>query len=466
MASSRKRKRADPAEWDLLPRLRAQLADVIPSRSRVVVALSGGVDSVVLLDVLRRFVARRRVSLSALHVDHQLQAQSAEWAKFCRRSCRAAGIPLRVTKVRVHKRNSVERAARVARYQALLGARADFVALAHNADDQAETVLLHLLRGAGIRGLAGMRSVGEPPVSLSGDARQRVPLMLRPLLEVPRSAIMRYAQHRKLEWIDDPSNASVDFTRNYLRREVLPRVAQRFPAYRDALTRAARHAAEAAALLDEFGQRDMAEAERAGGLSAAALRAVSRSRAKNMLRLLLARHGIEVPSAERLEEAVRQIVGSRAGSRVTIDLGARQLRLHGGKLAVIARPTRRRAASRVWRGESTIELPEFGGTLQMRRTRGDGISEARLAAGTVTLRARSGGERLKLHASGPTRTVKNLMQEARMPAWERERVPFLFCNDDLVCVPGLAIASDYRAAGGESALLPVWEPEGMAAASA
>jgi tRNA(Ile)-lysidine synthase len=451
MASTRKPKRAERAEWDLLPRLRAQLADTVPSGSRILIGLSGGVDSIVLLDLLHRLAARRRLILTALHVNHQLQHGAAAWASFCRRVCREAQVPLRVTKVDVARGNSVEGAARLARYQALLEQPADYIALAHNQDDQAETVLLHLLRGAGIRGLAGMRVVSDPPLAARGTVR-----LLRPLLDVPRSAIERYAEHRKLEWIEDPSNASIDFNRNFLRAEILPRIAQRFPSYRVALARAARHAAEAACMLDDIAHIDMSGGVSAASLDVAALRALAPSRAKNALSAFLRRHGIEIPSTQRIEEALRQVLAARADAGLCIDFGAKQLRRHGAAVVVVDARKAPQPLDRAWHGEAELELSELGGTLRMKRARGGGISAARLRAALVTIRARSGGERLRPNATGPTRTIKNLMQEARMPAWERDRVPFIYCGDELVCVPGLAIASAYQAGPEESCIIPVW----------
>lgn len=456
MASSRKPKRAPSATQDLLPRVRAQLAGIVPRGSRILAALSGGIDSVVLLDLLRRLAARGRWRLSALHVNHRLQPQADEWARFCRRLCRTVGVPLRVVKVRVARGKSVEHAARLARYEALLGQPADYVVLAHNQDDQAETVLLHLFRGAGIRGLAGMRMIGDPPLPAADRSAGTTVRLLRPLLDVPRDDIARYAARRKLRWIEDPSNASSEFTRNFLRAEVLPRVAQRFPSYRDALARAARHAAEAAQLLDELAQHDTPGAGNAAALPVAVLRALTPARAKNALSRFLRVHGVEIPSADRLEEAVRQLITARADARVRVDLGTAQLRLHRGAVMVVhdARPAR--PVTRLWQGEAELDLPELGGTLLMARGHGGGISTARLGAGPVTVRARAGGERLRPQAHGATRTVKNLMQEARMPVWERDRVPFIYCGEELVCVPGLAIASAYRAAAREPCIVPVW----------
>jgi tRNA(Ile)-lysidine synthase len=232
-------------------------------------------------------------------------------------------------------------------------------------------------------------------------------------------------------------------------------VAERFPAYRQALSRAARHAAEAAELLDALAHVDGVVADEKT-LAIASLRALPPIRAKNALRYFLFRHGVEIPSAERLEEALRQILDARSDAQIRIDFGERQLRVHRDTLALVPRVSSARHVEKVWRGEAQLDVAELGGTLRMRKSRGSGISAARLSTGMVTIRRRSGGERLRVHAAGATRTIKNLMQEARIPSWERDRLPFIYCGDELVCVPGLAIASAYRAGPGEPSIEPVW----------
>lgn len=455
MASSRKRRPAERAAWDLAPRVRAALADAVPAGSRILVGLSGGVDSVVLLDLLRRLGARRRWRLSALHVNHQLQPAAADWARFCRGICREAAVPLRVTRVSVAAGNSLEGAARRARYEALLAQPADFIALAHNRDDQAETVLLHLLRGAGVRGLAGMRPASEPPYAGRSRGATRAPCLLRPLLDVPRADIEQYAAHRRLAWIEDPTNASPDYARNFLRIEVLPVVAGRFPAYREALARAARHAGEAAELLDALARSDWAAAASGAGLSVTAVRSLSPARAKNLLACFLREHGIEVPSADRLEEALRQVTRARRDAAVSVEVGAAELRVHRGVVLLSPRAGPVRGVERVWGGEPALELPELGCVLHMTRRTGAGLSVARLQAAPVTVRSRRGGERLRPHPNGPSRTVKNLLQEMRMPPWQRARVPFIYCGEELVCVPGVAMHGGYRAGPGEPGIVPV-----------
>jgi tRNA(Ile)-lysidine synthase len=441
MVGSRKSKPGSrSAGGDLAARVLAALRGTVRRGDRLLLGLSGGADSVALLDVLARCRGRLGVELGALHVNHQLSPNAGRWAAFCRRLCRERGVPLRVTKVEVARGNSLEGAARRARYAALLAAPADFVVLAHNEDDQAETLLLNLLRGAGVRGLAAMPA-----------ARGR---LLRPLLAVPRADIEDYARRRGLRWIEDESNTDTRFLRNFLRRELLPRLAVRAPAYRGAFARAARHAAEAAALLEELALLDGAGAQ---ALPLAALRRLPRLRAKNALLAFLARAGVEVPAAERVEEALRQALAARGDARVRIAMGAAELRLHAGALHLVKPlPPAPAPLERRWRGERRIALPQLGGVLDMKPARGAGLSRARLSAGPVLIRARRGGERLRPDARRPRRSLKNLLQESRLPPWQRERLPLIYCGDKLACVPGIGVDCEFQARAGEPALAPRW----------
>lgn len=446
MASSRKPRQSNrvPA---LVSHVAGLLRGVLKAEDRVVVGLSGGVDSVVLLDVLARLQKRMRFELTALHVNHQLSPSAAAWARFCRAHCRARGLACRVVKVDVSTGNSIERAARDARYAALLATRADHVALAHNRDDQAETVLLQLLRGAGVKGLAAM-----PLVRQGGRSS-----IVRPLLAVTRHDIETYARRRKLEWIEDESNSDTRYTRNWLRSEILPLIATRVPAYRETLARAAGHMAESAALLDDLAREDAATALEQGRLRVERLRALSPARGRNLVRFLIAAQGWPMPDASRLTEAIRQATTAARDATVTVDLGACALRRHGEFLHLTSRSA---AVARqdpvTWRGEREVPLPAMGGVLVMARRKGEGLSLARLRDACVTIRPRRGGERLQPDAKRPQRTVKNLLHEAGVPPWERERLPFIYCEDALVCIPGVAIDWRFRACEDEVSIAPAW----------
>jgi tRNA(Ile)-lysidine synthase len=462
MASSRKSKRNSPAS--LLDRVSGALRGVVETGDRLVLGLSGGIDSVVLLDILARLTPRLKYELSAVHVNHQLSPNAPRWARFCRTLCRTRGIPLRVTKVAVARRDSIEAAARAARHAVFGKLRADYVVLAHNQDDQAETLLLQLLRGAGVRGLAAMPRVGQlrtavKPFVPSSSKPERPSGMLsviRPLLDVPRKDIEAYARRRRLEWVEDESNAQTYFLRNFLRHEVFPLIARRYPAYRTTLSRSARHLAEAAALLDELAAADFAAHAENGGLAVAALRAYALPRAKNLLRYLISSHGIRAPSADRLDEALRQLLTAKQDARVQVELNGAQLRRFAGKVHVISDIRGDKRWVRRWRGESEIALPQLGGVLVLARGQQGGISLARLRGREVTIAVRAGGERLQPHGDRPRRSLKNLFQEARIPPWQRERLPLLFCEGDLVWAAGIGIDCAYRSDGSEPALHPAW----------
>jgi tRNA(Ile)-lysidine synthase len=447
MASSGKRKRSSAAVG-IVSHVAARLSEIAGPGDRIVLGLSGGIDSIVLLDVLARLAPRLRLRLETLHVNHGLSPNADAWARFCKAVSRRLGVRARVVKVDVVRANSIERAAREARYEALLGARADHVVLAHNRDDQAETVLLQLLRGAGVKGLAAMAFVRA--------ARGSASCVLRPLLEVPRADIERYAKRRKLEWIEDESNTDVRYTRNWLRRELIPHLARRVPAYREALTRAARNCGEAAQLLDELALLDLAAVASDDTLRVEALRAMSAARAKNVLRFVIDARGWRMPDAARLDEALRQALRARAGARVAVNLGSCELRRHAAAIHLVPLGAGADAGEPIaWRGEARLTLPDAS-VLTMRRARGNGLSAARLAGAEVTIRRRRGGERLRLDAARPRRTVKNLLQEAGLPPWQRERVPFIYCGDELACVPGLGVDYRFRARASEPSVVPEW----------
>jgi tRNA(Ile)-lysidine synthase len=437
-------------------RVAAQLENVKPS-DRLLAGLSGGVDSVVLLDILAGFARRGRFRLSALHVNHQLSPNARRWEAFCRRLCRTRGIPFRSARVRVQRGDSTEAAARAARYAAFARQPCNYVVLAHHRDDQVETLLLQLLRGAGVRGLAAMPLVRKAKVERRKSEGSPSPQILRPLLDVTREEILDYARRRKLKWVEDESNRDIYFRRNFIRHEVLPLIARRFPAYRVTLARAAGHLAEAAQVLDELAAADADGYLEGGALAIAALRRLAPGRARNLLRYLLACHGVPMPGAERLDEALRQMLTARRDARVQIELGGFELRRFDGRLHVVASLKDLAADyARRWRGESEIALPELGGVLAMKPARGAGISLARLRGRPVTIGMRRGGERLQPDCRRPRRSLKNLLQEANIPPWQRNRLPLLFCGDELVWAPGIGVDCRFQAAAAEPGVRPAW----------
>ena len=284
----------------------------------VCVALSGGIDSVVLLHALRH--AGSDIRLSALHVDHGLQAASSEWAEFCRRLCSDWQVPLTIVRVEVERSDphGLEAAARSARHAVYARSEADWLALGHQRGDRAETLLLNLLRGCGVRGAAAMPAV-----------RGR---LLRPLIDCSRQQIAGYAAACGLRWIEDSSNADTDFRRNFLRHEILPRLTARVPAAQAMLAAAAERFAEAQRLLDELARLDLGGRAADFPFDVAPLRQLNEARAGNLLRHLLARQGVGISSERRLREFLRQLRAAAPDRHPEVRFGLHRLRLAHGRL--------------------------------------------------------------------------------------------------------------------------------------
>jgi tRNA(Ile)-lysidine synthase len=382
---------------------------------RVAVGLSGGIDSVVLLHVLHGLAPRYGYKLSAVHVNHGLSPNAGDWQKFCSAFCLELGIPFKAIKVRIKRQKSgLEAAAREARRAALMKADADAIAFGHHLDDQAETVLFNLLRGTGLEGASGMPARG----------RLGRKLLLRPLLEVPRSAIHAYAAEHRLGWIEDESNADEGLTRNFIRRRVGPLLASKFPRWQESLARAARHFAGA--------QLD----------------------ARALLRAFLKQRGLRAPSEAKLLEMLKQLGAASAA----IKHEGVVFRRYRDKVYLEKERTRSPFKPQIWNGEARLPLPALGGELRFRRVRGRGIASERIKGKALQVRLRSGGERLRPDARRPSRTLKNLFQEAGVPPWERERMPLLFCGADLVWAPGLGVDAKFLSAGRAPGVLPDWQP--------
>ena len=354
-------------------------------------------------------VLKSKGAITAIHVHHGLSPNADRWAAFCRRLCKRLGVPLTVRKVRVLERGEgLEAAARKARYEVFSSLPVDEIVLAHNRDDQAETVLMNLLRGAGSRGARGMLSKS----SYRGKA------LLRPLLDVPREEIVAYAREHRLEWIEDESNADESLTRNFVRRRVGPLLEQKYPKWRESLARAARH----------FARRE------AG--------------AEALLRKFLQGKGLRAPSEAKLVEMLKQLTSG--GRNTLIEHDGARLRVYRGRiLQEHAGPAFKPVA---WNGERKLAIPALGGELRFRAARGKGFAK-NLA---LQVRLRRGGERLQPDARRPRRTLKNLFQEAGVPPWERDRLPLLVSGDDVVWVPGLGVDVRYQAAKNAPGVLPEW----------
>ena len=423
---------------------------------RIAVGLSGGMDSVVLLDVLQGLRAVRELSLAAIHVNHQISAHAGEWEAFCRALCARHGISLTVERVQVMPDGSgLEAAARRLRYRAYASIDADYVALGHHLDDQAETFLLQLLRGAGAKGLAGMPVVRPQDFAMDGKASS--PHILRPLLELRRSDIEVYARSRGLEWVTDDSNADSRYDRNYLRNELLVQLGARFPGYRETLSRAARNLADYAMLAEELARIDAQSLDRSA-ISADRLRLLSDARALNLLRQLFADRGLPMPPRIRLEEALRQCREAGRDAEIQVTFGDAGLRCYRDRVELVENsPDMPANWQSRWDGRSELILPDGLGVLRSRAVVGEGIASRHFEIRAATVRGRSGGERMQPGENRPRRALKSLLQEHAIPPWERSRMPLVFFGEQLAWVPGIGVAAEFRAAAAEPGVEPEWE---------
>lgn len=393
-------------------------APLLPRGAHVWLAFSGGCDSTVLLHLLKRAGLRR---LRAVHVHHGLQPAADDWPRHCRRVCRQFDVPLKLLKVEVDRRHSggPEAAARAARYEALQGLMqpGDCLVTAHHRDDQAETVLLRLLRGTGIAGVAAMR-----PLVDFGPGR-----LWRPLLQHSRRELREYAMRLDLDWVEDPQNFEPAYARSWLRREIMPRLETRWPQAVESLVRFAGHAAEVDELLQALAASDLAAVAAQGGLSVRGVLALTPARRRNLLRHWLAGQGQEPPPADLLERLARELLAARPDATPRLRLGAREFRRYRDRLYLLPLlPLPPGAAELRWTDGAELVLPEGCGRLRL----------AGAPAVPLTVRFPVGGERLRPLGAERRRSLKNLFQEAGIPPWVRERTPLLWRGDALVAVGG------------------------------
>jgi len=437
--------------------VQARVARAIPPGSALCVGLSGGLDSTVLLEILAEHAVPAGYKVTALHVNHGLSPNADSWTRFCERLCANQGVPLAIENVRVNATSpeGLEGAARTARYAAFAARPEPFIALAHHLDDQAETVLMQLLRGTGLKGIAAMPELRP----LLGMQRQ----VFRPLLDYSRVQLKAYAEERMLKWIEDESNASTRFDRNYLRLEVGPRFDERYAGWREALVRFARHAATGNDLLDQLAAMDGVPSRPGDPLPLD--RRLSTERRANVLRAFLARNAVAMPSEVRLAEIARQLYEAREDARVRMDHAGISIVRHKDA-ARIERDLGVATASpqapwRVdWHREREVDLGADRGVIHFDATKGEGIAADPARAGRWYFAPRSGGETIRLGVDRPTRTLKNLLQEREIPIWQREKLPLLFHEDRLVWVPGVGIAADYACPEGKEGFQPSWRVAG------
>ena len=440
-----------PDEW-LLDRLETGLAAFDPPRVRV--AYSGGPDSVALLHLMSRLPAARAIGLEAVHVDHRMQPSSGDWVRHCRRFCAEHRVPLVVLTVDPDERRGrgPEDSARRARYTALAESSAPgtVTATAHHREDQAETVLMRLLRGSGPAGLAGI-----PPRRRLGPG-----WLWRPFLEVPRDALRDYATRHALPFVSDPSNVDTCLDRGFLREEVMPVLRRRWPDPAAALGRAAAHQRAALSLLEPLAERDCTAAvDPQGTFSIAATRGWSSARSANALRHWIARRGLPPPGSAQLERIAAEVIGARNDALPVLQWPGAEVRRYRGRLH--ARPPPPPFDFRVeheW-GDIAWPLTLDHGCLWAEAVQGGGLSVRRIAGAPLSVRFRRGGERAHPEGRARSQTLKKLFQEYGVPPWERGRWPLLYAGERLAAAAGLWVTRGFETPPEEAGWRIRWRPD-------
>ncbi|WP_024869281.1 tRNA lysidine(34) synthetase TilS [Pseudoxanthomonas suwonensis] len=428
--------------------------DALPATGALVVGFSGGLDSSALLHALALEPAARARGLRAVHVHHGLHADAGQWAAHCQAQARAWDVPVQVIGVQVPRDAGLglEGAAREARYTALLSTleQGDVLATAHHLDDQAETFLLRALRASGPEGLGAMR-----PLRRRGHAWQ-----WRPLLDLPRTALLDYAREHGLEWIEDPSNLHPDPDRNFLRLQLLPLLRQRWPHAAAALARSAELCAQADALLADADAQLLRQLTREDPrtLPVSPLETQPPERRARLLRRWVRELGLPPLPGHAVERIERELLAARADARPCFAWAGARIERWGDLLhADREREPLPSSWSVAWDGREPLHLPD-GGLLQLHDGRGAPVPGF---DAPLRVHARQGGERITLPGRPHSHALKHVLQERAVPPWRRRHLPLLSDAEGDVLAAGDAIqagalaqwldARDWRLA---------WQPPG------
>ncbi|THC42521.1 tRNA lysidine(34) synthetase TilS [Massilia sp. Mn16-1_5] len=442
------------------------------SPSSVAIACSGGLDSMALLQLATSWCQAQSLPLFVFHVHHGLSPHADAWQNHVAASASARGLRFDVHQVAVDGAGTgTEAAARKLRYRAL-GAMcrehgATLLLTAHHLDDQAETVLLQLLRGSGPAGLSGMDAANSAPELLGNPDL----VMARPLLPLSRAELEAYARDEGLDWVEDESNLDPRYARNALRHQVMPALAQAFPGFQARFARSAAHAQSAQRLLTELAAQDLDAALVDGAIDVPRLRSMSLDRVYNLLRYWFAGQNLAMPSTAWLAELVAQLIEARHDAQLLVTHPACHLRRHRDRLYVTPKlpdlpgmrdpddegVLDREGQSFRWQGEGNIAFPDYGGVLHFETgAPGIGFDPAWLRQQELVIDFRKGGERLKLAANRPTRPLKAHYQAVDIPAWERTRLPIVSSGRDLLFAAGLGMDCHHFAAAADTVSLR-WE---------
>lgn len=383
--------------------------------------------------------------LLVVNIDHQLQQQSSQWVAFCEQQAATLNLPFQCKKVSVDTSASLERAARNARYQAFgeILQPGDCLLLAHHLDDQAETMLFRLLRGTGLRGLAGM-----PVTRVLGQAK-----LLRPLLSVARDELLSWAESEELEWIEDPSNSELVFDRNYLRHNVMPLLQARWPGFTRRWGETASYLRDAEQLQNELAEIDLTKVGEKLSLNCESLMALNRPRRNNLLRYWFQQAGFSI--GERQIQSVLQLVSAAADGQPELNLpGLRVLRYQGMLTLQPDFPDLQ------WVNQP-LAMDGFEtqqGLLTVDKDTGEtGLN----SLSGVVVRNRRDGDRCQPFGRGGSCSLKKIFQEHKVPAWQRNSWPICVVDEQIVALPGICVCDGWQSEKKGTGFTLKWSPTAL-----
>jgi tRNA(Ile)-lysidine synthase len=422
---------------------RVSVSTAAATRS-IAIAYSGGLDSAALLHLAQAYASTRGITLLAFHIHHGISPNADDWLLHCERECARLGIPIDARRVTLDgiDRHGLEKAARLSRYAALgelcRAYRVPLLLTAHHQDDQAETVLLQLLRGSGMAGLSGMEGANMAP-DLLGDPELVVG---RPLLDVSRRVLERFVAQEAIRYVEDESNLDARYARNALRHNVMPLFAQYFPGFQERFSRTARHAQAAQRVLNDSASQDLAGCLIDDSIDIGCLSQLSQDRINNLFRYWFARQGLRMPTTAWLDEMREQLLTAKDDAQVRVMHADGAIRRYRGRIFLISRsndvtPGTQPLTFR-WHGEARIDFAPFGGSLHFDETE-QGLDAEWLRGQSLQVGHRSGGEKLKPTPNRPTKSLKHHYQALGIPTWERLQLPVIMANGKLLFAAGVGM---------------------------
>jgi len=414
----------------------------------ILLGFSGGLDSCVLLHLLANMQTQLNFKLKAIHVHHGLTSSADDWLNFCKEKCKLLDIEFYDIKVKINKKSSlgIEGEARELRYEAIKKKQKGIVALGHHQNDQAETLILQLLRGSGLKGLAGMPEF---------DEKRK---FWRPMLNIKKELIEKYASENNIKYIEDESNEDVNFDRNFIRKKVLPLIESRYPASIETISRSASNISEGYQINELLALDDSKNAMSDDGsyLLIENLIKLPNLRAINLIRWWLSFNDLLMPSKKNVEELFRQVRLIKKDTSLNVKISNdRAIRAFGDKIFIVSMMNNLDSYHFKWVGQEEIELPNKS-KLHFVKTKKGGLSLSKLGVNTLDIKGRIGGEKLKPLPNQPSRSLKYLFQKADIPHWERDQFPLVYANEQLVAVPNLGVQFEYQSKVGEDGYQIKW----------